>query len=253
MDTAVAMPAARSVSIYLRDAWYEFLRLLRAPAAAVPMLVFPAMFYLLFGVVFAGHNAQQATWVLASMGAFGVMAPGLFGLGIGVAIERERGLLALKRALPVPPGAYLGAKMAMALLFALCIFLILALLAVGLGGVRLAPMQWLALLGSMLLGVLPFGALGLLIGTLVSAQAAPAIANLVYLPMSFLSGLWIPLKAMPALLQQAAPLWPAYHLGRLSLEAAGLVRASPWPPIAALLLFTAVCFALALRRLRRSG
>ena len=253
MNTAVAMPVARSVSIYLRDAWYEFLRLLRAPAAAVPMLVFPAMFYLLFGVVFAGHNAQQATWVLASMGAFGVMAPGLFGLGIGVAIERERGLLALKRALPVPPGAYLGAEMAMALLFALCIFLILALLAVGLGGVRLAPPQWLALLGSMLLGVLPFCALGLLIGTLVSAQAAPAIANLVYLPMSFLSGLWIPLKAMPALLRQLAPLWPAYHLGRLSLHAVGMASAPVLPHVEALLLMIVVFFALAVRRLRRTG
>ncbi len=251
MDAILPLP--RLLGIYARDAGYEFLRLLRTPAAAVPMLVFPAMFYLLFGVVFAGHNAQQATWVLASMGAFGVMAPGLFGLGIGVAIERERGLLALKRALPVPPGAYLGAKMAMALLFALCIFLILALLAVSLGGVRLASAQWLALLASMLLGALPFCALGLLIGTLVSAQAAPAIANLIYLPMSFLSGLWIPLKAMPALLRQLAPLWPAYHLGRLSLHAVGMASAPVLPHVEALLLMIVVFFALAVRRLRRTG
>jgi len=253
MNTATAMPVARSVGIYLRDARYEFLRTLRMPAAAVPMLVFPALFYLLFGVVFAGHNAHQAVYVLGSMGAFGVMSPGLFGFGIGVAVDRERGLLMFKRALPVPPAAYLAAKMAMALLFALLIFVILALLAVTLGGVRLAALQWLGLLGAMLLGVLPFCAIGLLIGSRASAQAAPAIANLVFLPMSFLSGLWVPISAMPHLLQQAAPLWPAWYLGELCLRAVGMGPASPGPAIVALLAFTAVFFVLAVRRLRRSG
>ena len=253
MNAVAAMPLPRLVRIYAADAGYEFLRLLRAPGASVPMLAFPAMFYLLFGVMFGHHGVQQATYVLGSMAAFGVMAPGLFGFGVVVAIERERGLLALKRALPVPPGAYLAAKMVMAMLFAALIFVILAVLAAVIGGVRLAPTQWLALALVMVLGVLPFCAIGLLVGTWVSAQAAPAIANLIYLPMSFLSGLWVPLAAMPHVLQQLAPLWPAWYLGRLSLRAVGMAHAPLGPPIAALLLFTAVFFALAVRRLRRSG
>ncbi|WP_297905517.1 ABC transporter permease [Metallibacterium sp.] len=253
MNAVAAMPLPRLVRIYAADAGYEFLRLLRAPGASVPMLAFPAMFYLLFGVMFGHHGVQQATYVLGSMAAFGVMAPGLFGFGVVVAIERERGLLALKRALPVPPGAYLAAKMVMAMLFAALIFVILAVLAAVIGGVRLAPTQWLALALVMVLGVLPFCAIGLLVGTWVSAQAAPAIANLIYLPMSFLSGLWVPLAAMPHVLQQLAPLWPAWYLGRLSLRAVGMAHAPLGPPIAALLLFTAVFFVLAVRRLRRAG
>lgn len=253
MNAVDAMPLPRQVHIYAADAGYEFLRLLRAPGAAVPMLAFPAMFYLLFGVVFAGHGPQQAVYVLGSMAAFGVMAPGLFALGIGVAIDRERGLLTLKRALPLPPGAYLAAKMVMAMLFAALIFVILAVLAAAIGGVRLAPTQWLALALVMVLGVLPFCAIGLLVGTWASAQAAPAIANLIYLPMSFLSGLWVPLQAMPHVLQQLAPLWPAYHLGRLSLHAVGVMPVSVLPHVETLLLFTAVCFMLAARRLRSAG
>ncbi len=253
MNAVEAMPLPHLARIYAMDAWYEFLRVLRMPGAALPMLLFPAMFYLLNGVVFAGKNPQQAVYMLGSMAAFGVMSPGLFGFGIGVAVDRERGLLMLKRALPVPPGAYLAAKMAMALLFALLIFVILAVLAVAVGAVRLAPLQWLGLLGAMLLGVLPFCAIGLLIGSRASAQAAPAIANLIYLPMSFLSGLWVPLAAMPHVLQQLAPLWPAWYLGRLSLRAVGMAHAPLGPPIAALLLFTAVFFTLAARRLRRVG
>lgn len=249
--TTLSMP--HLVRIYAADAWFEFLRMLRAPAAAVPMLVFPAMFYLLFGVVFGHHGVAQATYVLGSMSAFGVMAPGLFGLGIGVALDRERGLLALKRALPVPPGAYLAGKMAMAMMFALLIFVILATLAVVFGSVELMPAQWLGLLGAMLLGSLPFCALGLLLGTLASAQAAPAIANLIYLPMSFLSGLWVPLAAMPQFLQKTAPFWPAYHLGQLCLRAVGVGTAPVVANASALMLFVMVCFVLAVLRLRRVG
>lgn len=253
MYTVDVMPLSRLVRVYASDAGYEFLRLLRAPGAAVPMPAFPAMFYLLFGVVFGGQGPRQAVHVLGSMAAFGVMASGLFALGIGVAIDRERGLLALKRALPVPPGAYLAVLAAMAMLFAALIFVILAVLAVSVGGVRPARTPWPAPALVVVLGVLPFCAIGLLIGTWVSAQAAPAIVNPIYLSMSFLSVLRAPLQAMPHVLQQLAPLWPAYHLGQLSLHAVGMASAPVLPPVETLLLMTVVFFALAVRRLRRAG
>ena len=45
---------------------------------------------------------------------------------------------------------------------------------------QLAPWQWLALFAVNVLGVLPFAAIGLLIATLCSGQASPAIINLIY-------------------------------------------------------------------------
>ena len=69
--------------------------------------------------------------------------------------------------------------------------------------------------------MLPFCAIGLFIGTTVNGQAAPAVINLIYLPMSFLSGLWMPLSMLPAAVHDIAPLWPAYHLGQLALAAVG--------------------------------
>ena len=93
------------------------------------------------------------------------MAPGLFGFGVSVALDRERGWLTLKRALPMPPGAYLASKLAMAMLFAAIIFTILALLATTLGGVRLPVSAWPQLLAVDVFGVLPFCAIGLFVGT----------------------------------------------------------------------------------------
>ncbi|HET7591628.1 MAG TPA: ABC transporter permease, partial [Rhodanobacteraceae bacterium] len=144
MQTAIAMPRSRAFRAYLLESRYEFLRLLRTPSFALPTILFPSMFYLLFGVVLAGSERgfDAAKYMLATYSVFGVMAPGLFGFGVVVAMEREQGLLTLKRALPMPPGAYLVAKMVMAMLFAALITLLLMALGFILGHVRMPPGNW---------------------------------------------------------------------------------------------------------------
>src|SRR5262249_41802615 len=143
-----------ALSAYLLEAKYEFLRVLRTPQFAVPTLLFPPMFYVIFGLVLNRASTEAAHYLFATYSVFGVMAPGLFGFGVSVAIERERGWLALKRVAPMPPGAYLLAKMAMAAVFAVIIYVTLALLAHFFGGVQLAAWQWLLLGGIAILGVL---------------------------------------------------------------------------------------------------
>lgn len=246
-------PARSSLFAYALESRFEFLRVLRTPAFAVPTLLFPPLFYLLFGLLLNRGSANAAHYLFATYSVFGVMGPGLFGFGMGVAIERERGWLALKRVAPMPPGAYLLAKMAMAALFALIIYIMLALMASVFGGVRLAAGQWLLLGVLSVLGVLPFCALGLLIGSRVNASAAPAFVNLIYLPMAFLSGLWMPLSMLPAFISQIAPLWPAYHLAQLALGVIGQATTGSVPGhVAALAGFTAICFAIARRWLART-
>lgn len=253
---AIPTPASArgSLPAYLLEAKYEFLRVLRTPAFAAPTLLFPPLFYLLFGVLLNRGHLDAAQYLFATYSVFGVMAPSLFGFGAGVAIERERGLLALKRVAPMPPGAYLLAKLAMAMLFAFIIYAVLAAMAFALGGVRLAFSQWILLGAIALVGVLPFCALGLMIGARANASAAPAFINLIYLPMSFLSGLWMPLSMLPHVLVQIAPLWPAYHLAQLSLMVVGQVPATG---IGVHLLwlggFTAICFGIARRWLAQAG
>lgn len=241
---------------YLLEARHEFLRLLRTPMFCVPTLLFPAMFYLLFGVLLNRGSASgvfdPAVYMLAGYGAFGVMAPGLFGFGVSVATDRDRGWLTWRRAMPLPPGSYLVAKSVMAMLFAALVFATLATIAVVAGGVRLPASSWAALLCVAVFGVLPFCAIGLFIGSAVNAQAAPAIVNLIYLPLSFLSGLWLPLSMLPAFLQGIAPAWPAYHLGQLAYAAVGQPSTGAVLTHAAVLAAVTVVFlALARRKLAR--
>lgn len=239
---------------YLLESKYEFLRVARNPSFAIPSLLFPPLFYLLFGLLLNRANSGAAHYLFATYSVFGVMAPSLFGFGVGVAIERERGWLALKRVAPMPPGAYLVSKMVMAALFALIIYGALAAMAYVLGGVRLAAWQWLALGAIAAFGVLPFCALGLLIGSRVNASAAPALVNFIYLPMAFLSGLWMPLALLPPLIGRIAPAWPAYHLGQLALSTIGQGDGSALlPHVLAAGAFTLVCFGVARRGLMRAA
>lgn len=255
--SAIALTSPRFLLLrcYALESKLEFLRLLRVPSFALPTLVFPPMFYLLFGVLFGngGSSFHANVYLLATYSVFGVMSPGLFGFGITVAIDRERGWLTLKRALPMPPAAYLAGKLTMAMLFAAIIFVIMGTLATTLGGVRLPTGSWLLLFAVDVLGVLPFCAIGLFIGSLVGGQGAPAVANLIYLPMSFLSGLWMPLALLPAFVKTIAPLWPAYHLGRLALAAVGQASGvAVWIHVLALVAVTVLFLVLACRRLARS-
>jgi ABC-2 type transport system permease protein len=254
---ATTIPPHSPLRSYLLEAKYEFLRLLRTPSFALPSLLFPVLFYTLFGIVVNGSNGGAARYLLATYGVFGVMGTGLFAFGVTVAMERERGFITYKRALPMPPGAYLFAKMVMAMLFAAMISLLLAALAITLAHVSLAPTQWLALFAINVAGVLPFCALGLFIGTLVGGQGAPAVVNMLYLPMSFLSGLWLPLKMLPpmfAVIATVAPVWPPYHLAQLALRVLRMDAGGAWwLHVAVLAGFTVVFFLLARRRLQRAG
>ena len=247
------MPPGRVLGAYLAEARSECLRYLRAPGFMLPITLFPCMFYLVFGVLMArGEGADAARYLLASYATFGVMSPGLFGFGVSLAMERDGGLLTLKRALPMPPAAYLLGKMVMAM--GAAAFVVLLLLGLSqVAHVTLSFAQASALLASGVLGVLPFCALGMFVGTLVKGQGGPGLLNLIYLPMSFLSGLWFPLAMLPKVLQQLAPVWPSYHLDRLALAAVGMRQDALLPHLLVLLGFTGAFLLLAARRLRRVG
>ena len=158
----------------------------------------------------------------------------------------------LKRASPMPPMAFFAAKLVMCTIFAAVVFSVLAALGVTLGHVRMPSAAWLRLGTTLVLGAIPFCALGLGLAYLVGPNAAPPIVNLIYLPMSFLSGLWIPFEVLPPVVKAIAPFLPAFHLGQLALGAIGAGAGLPaWSHVAALGGFTLIGLGLAFWGYRR--
>ena len=232
--------------LYIAEAHCEWLKTIRNKAFTLPALLFPLMFYLFFGVLFSHGNVQSATYLLCTYGVFGVMGPGLFSFGVGLAVERAQGWQALKAASPMPPGAQIFARMCVASVFSLIIVLGLSLLGAFLGGVVFSLSQWLTLMLIWVLGGLPFCLLGLALGCVLKADSAPSVINVIYLPMAFLSGLWMPLSVLPDFFAQFALVFPAYHVAQLALKVAALDSQQPvLLHLLVLLGFTVVFFALA--------
>jgi ABC-2 type transport system permease protein len=215
---------AHTLRIFGKETKYEFLKLMRTKSFSLSTIGFPVMFYILFGIAnrsaYAG-NVHLAKYMLGGYACFGLIGAALFGIGVGLAGELAAGWLELKRASPMPAPAYLFAKCASAIAFGLIIVSILTAIATAFGGVSLTSTELIKMLGMTIVGSISFASMGLLLALLVPANAAPAIINLIYLPMSFLSGLWVPLRFMPHWLQGVAPALPTYHLSQLMLSIFG--------------------------------
>jgi ABC-2 type transport system permease protein len=208
--------------IFAKEIQYEFVKMLRIKAFSLSVLGFPIMFYLLFGV--SNRHTDFARYLMASYGCMGVVSASLFGIGMGISMERAQGWLELKQASPMPRLAYLAAKVVNSAAFALIIQIALIALAISVGGAQIQAIEALRLIGVTLLGSVPFAAMGLLVSVLVPANSAPGIINLIYLPMSFASGFWMPITMLPHWLQTIAPALPTYHLGQLALNVIGMAQ-----------------------------
>ncbi len=252
MDNVQTMSLGRMLNLYRTEAKYEFLKTLRSPSFAIPAILFPVMFYLFFGVIFNHGNVQASTYMLATYGTFGVIGPALFTFGVGLAVERGQGWLDIKEASPMPPSAQILARILVAMLFSLIIILSLFLLAWSLANVQLALWQWLTLATVLVLGGLPFCVFGLTLGLVLKSNAAPAAVNLIYLPVSFFSGLWIPISMFPDIMQTIAWFLPPHHLAQLALSVTGHApSAEAWQHILVLIVFSLVFFILALLAYRK--
>jgi ABC-2 type transport system permease protein len=250
------MSTSRMLRAYLMEARFEVWRTLRTPAFLFPTIALPVMLYVLFGIVLNGDKVAAspaaALGLLGGFAMFSIIGPGMFGIGIGFAMERQSGLVTLKRALPMPPAANLVGKLLSSMTIALLVMLALIGLALTFGHASLTLAQGLKLLLTGMLGVVPFCALGLMVSTLVSGSGAPAVVNLIYFPMIYLSGVFP--FGLPKGLQSAAPTWPAFHINQLARFALDLPTTFDLR-ISALVLvaFTVVCLVIAARRLARVG
>jgi len=238
------------LAIYRKEIRYEFLTRLRLRAYSASVVGFPVMFYTLFGLVLnrgeALNGTHFATYLIATYGTFGIMGASLFGTAAGLASERGLGWLQVKRASPMPPMAYFAAKIAMSMTFSTLVILSLFALGFAFGGVHLAFFEALRLLATLVVGSLPFCAMGLAMGYFCGPNSATSIINLFYIPLSFCSGLWVPLMFLPKLLQRLAHLLPPYHLAQLALGIVGAGQhESNWVHWEVLIGFTLIALGIA--------
>ena len=220
MSTAtLPLTAPSTFEIFLSETRYEFLRMLRTRTYSLSVIGFPVMFYILFGLLLnrGEHIGGVAVsrYLLGGYSVFGAMGAALFGVGVGLAGDLSAGWLELKRSSPMPPLAYLLAKCCTAMAFGDILVSIRLTLGIAFGHARVSATEIASLLGLTLAFAIPFACMGLVVAMLVPMNSAPGVTNLIYLPMSFLGGLWLPIDMLPTFLKHFAPVLPTYHAGQL--------------------------------------
>jgi len=208
------------VSPYVR---YELLRTFRNGRFFIFSLAFPLVLYF----VIAGPNRNDRDFLdtglsaplyyMVGLAAFGAMM-GTIGSGARIAGERAAGWNRQLRITPLTSRSYIGTKVLTA--YATAIASVLVLYAAGtVLGVRLAADRWLAMTGLILLGLVPFAALGILIGHLAGVDAiGPAMGGAASV-LALLGGTWFPITS--GVLYDIARWLPSYWLVQASHVSVG--------------------------------
>lgn len=179
--------------------------LLREPMSIFFGLVFPALLLLIIGVVFPGStdpspdfSGRRLVDIYAPVSlAFGLATVAISILPTTLGTDRERGILRRLSTTPVHPRVLVAAHLAVQLLVAACA----SVGAVLLGALVLdvpwpqSP-AWFVL--SFLLAAAALLGIGLLIGAVVpTASAGQAAGMILYFPLLFFAGVYIPMEVMP--------------------------------------------------------
>jgi ABC-2 type transport system permease protein len=261
MNTLVLNPpvtrARRSgeFGAYLTETRFELTRMMRNPQVAIPSLLLAPALYALFALLIAGEainkDPNMGIFLFSAFSLMSVSMPAMFGTGVTLGLEREMGLLRLKRAQPAPPAAWVVAKIVSGLVMATLAYALILVVALAAGKLPLAAGQAAALSAGLLIGTIPFTALGLMIGSLASGSAVSNYSLLVYLPGCYLSGMFFPL---PSSMYWQAPIWPQFHVGQLAMHLAGITKFQFEPlqmAIAALLGYTVLFAGVTIWRLQQ--
>jgi ABC-2 type transport system permease protein len=178
---------------------YELLRTFRNRRFLIFSLAFPLVLYAIIAIPnrheqdFGGTGIPLALYYMVSLTSFGGMMA-MVSAGARIAGERDTGWTRQLRITPLTSTAYFRAKVltaysmagtSIALLFALGIAI----------GVHLPAGDWARMTGLLFVGMLPFAALGILLGHLLNVDSmGPATGGIVSL-LAVGSGTWFPVTA----------------------------------------------------------
>jgi ABC-2 type transport system permease protein len=228
----------------------------RDPLIVFFALAFPAILLVILGAI---PSFREPNEKLGGLRVIDLYVPILVAMGLAVfalnglsqlsATYREKGVLRRMRTTPVKPTVMLGAQLLMST--SLSVVTMVVVLALG----RLAfnvslPRQVSAYLVGYVFAALSMFAIGLLVASLApTGRTAGAIGTVLFFPLVFFAGLWIPRDSMNDVLRTISDLTPL-GAGVQSLQDA---TAGHWPQplhLAVMLGWTIVTGGLATRYFR---
>jgi ABC-2 type transport system permease protein len=201
-----------SFTVYTR---YELLRTFRNKRFLVFAFGFPLVLYVLIVAPnrhvhdLNGSGFSAPLYFMVGLLAFGTMNA-MLSAGARISAERAVGWNRQLRITPLSPRTYFRTKVLTG--YAMSLITIGLLYAAGTAfGVRLAAGDWLKMTWLILVGLIPFAALGIFIGHLVTPESVGPVLGGSTALLAFLGGVWFPISGHGALHDIAEAL-PSYWL-----------------------------------------
>jgi ABC-2 type transport system permease protein len=238
--------------------WIEMKIFVREPLGLFGTLGMPVIVFFIISRVLGGRAAPSRPEVARIVGtdvpifaALLIATGGVLSLVTIISIYREGGILKRLRATPIRPQTILTAHVIAKLVFTSATLILLAL-----AGRRVIPpgqeVPLVRFAAALLFTTVSLLSIGFVIASVVpTARFAQPMATLILYPMIAISGLFVPVEALPAGVQAVSRILPYTYA--VSLLRGAWLR-EPWSAhvgdIAALIVTFIVCTALSARIFR---
>lgn len=237
----------------------DLLAFSRRPETVFFTVFLPVIFLVLFEAIFGGQRVrggdgltmQQSTLQVPAFMAMGVISASFVALAITVVNRRESGIYKRVRGTPAPAWLLIAGQIVTSLLIAVLMVVVMLALGRVAYDVHVAPEHLAWLVGAVLIGAAAFSCLGMALAALTpSTEAAPALANVVVLPLYFISGVFVPVQSLPPWLRQVATALPVKPFVEVISWPYDPSPAAPWTALGLLALWGALGLAVAARMFR---
>lgn len=204
----------------------------------------------------AGRGQGYTGFVVPGIVSLAIMQSALFGVVFTLVRLRNQGVLKRLHATPISPKHFLVGALFTRMILLIMQTYVLLLVGIFVSGVEVAPGNaafWLEVVPLIVLGGLVFASLGLAVsGIATNENTAAPLANIITLPMMFLSGVFIPHSVIPDWVVAVAKWFPLTFLADAmrSMVNSGETLFIQGTPILGLAIWGVICFALAVKAFR---
>jgi ABC-2 type transport system permease protein len=196
---------------------YEQKSYWRNPGAAFFTFAFPLVFFfILVGTAGHGTDASQlgagvklAQYYTPSILSYAVMSACFLSIAMTVVRQREFGILKRMRGTPLPAWGLIGGLIGSAMIVATLLSVVCITFGIVAYSVKLPASNIPAVVVTIALAALAFCALGIAVSSLIpNLDAGPAIINLPFFVLVFVSGTYFPISGTMAKIADYLPLRP---------------------------------------------
>jgi ABC-2 type transport system permease protein len=224
-------------------------------------LALPVLFLVILASIFRnatvkvpGGTMKESVYYVPAIIAFGLIAAAFSNLTVTVVRNRESGIYKRRRATPLPASAVIAGRALVAVLTALAITAVLLAIGWAAYGATIPTSTAPAFVLDVIVGAAAFCCLGFAVASLIgNVDAAQPVVQAIVLPLSFISGVFIPTAVLPGWLADIGNVFPVEPLVAALLAAYNPYTTGSglrWGDLAVVAAWGAAGLIIAVRRFR---